>query len=255
MTTPVTKMHGARNDFVVLDARAHPRAVDATFARGICDRRSGVGADGLLILSPSSTAEVRMRILNADGSEAEMCGNGVRCAARYLREDGGDRVSIETLAGVIDAQILSRSPEFLVRVAIGRPVFEERALPGDAAFVSMGNPHVVFLRPSVEGFDLEGAALALSRDPQFPEGTNVHVAAVRGPRAMQAVHWERGAGMTQACGTGAAACAAVAIRSGLVASPVAVAVPGGTLTIGWEPGETAYLTGPAERVFDAEYCG
>ena len=248
-------MHGARNDFVVLDGRVHPISMNAAFARAVCDRRAGIGADGAIAILPSNVADARMQILNADGSEAEMCGNGVRCVARYLCETSGDRVRIETLAGIVEAEILEREPQFLVRIAMGAPRFEERALPDGAVFVSMGNPHVVIFCADARVFDLEPAALSLQHDAGFPNGTNVHAASVTGPRALQVVHWERGAGMTQACGTGAAACAAAAIRAKSVTSPVHVAVPGGTLTLEWDGAGTAYLTGPAERVFDGVYRG
>ena len=251
----VTKMHGARNDFVVVDARTERLLADApAFARWVCDRREGIGADGLILLEPSSVGNVRMRIINADGSEAEMCGNGIRCAARWLDEAGeGDRRDFETEAGIVRTEILAREPEYLVRVALGKPNVGTITLDGSTEdFVEIGNPHVILLRGNVEGIDLERFARQLQNDSRFPNGTNVHAAAKVGPNSLRVRHWERGAGLTPACGTGAVACAAVAIRRQIAKSPVEVFVPGGRLEVDWNGIDAASLTGPAVRVFDAE---
>jgi diaminopimelate epimerase len=251
----VTKMHGARNDFVVADARSWPLADASSFARWVCDRRAGIGADGLIVLEPSNVADVRMRTINADGSEAEMCGNGVRCAARWLDEAGeGDCIAFETGGGIVGTQIVEREPEYLVRVAMGRPKIGPtlRMVPV-ATFVDLGNPHVVIFETDLEAFgDLENFAKNLQTDPAFPEGTNVHIAVPNGAHSMRVRHWERGVGMTQACGTGAVACAAVAIAQGNAAPPVEVFVPGGRLVVEWDGAGEAYLTGPAVRVFDTQ---
>ncbi len=249
----VTKMHGARNDFVVVDARDAPFAPEA-FARWACDRRAGIGADGVILLEASRRADARMRTINADGSEAEMCGNGIRCAARWLDEAGeGERIAFETAGGIVRTEIVARVPEYLVRVAMGRPTLSEIELGtlGSAALVSTGNPHVVFLRDFVEEIDLEAVAQALQRDPRFPSGTNVHVASPCGANSLQVRHWERGVGATMACGTGAVACAVAAIARAVVCSPVELFVPGGRLVVECEDGE-ARLIGPAVRVFDAD---
>lgn len=248
----VIKMHGARNDFILVDARTEPLLDKPVFARAFCDRRGGVGADGLLIVEPSQTASVRMQILNADGSEAEMCGNGIRCVARYLDEAGeGDALAIETAAGTIRTNVVERTPTYLVRVAMGVPRPEPKPLGLEAAyFVSLGNPHVVLLRQALDELDLVETALALQQVPQLPEGTNVHAAVIEGQNSVRARHWERGVGLTQACGTGAVACAVTAIGLGLVRSPVNVHVPGGRLLVEWDGNGEAYLTGPAQRVFE-----
>jgi diaminopimelate epimerase len=250
----VTKMHGARNDFIVVDRRT--AAVDLfSFARWACDRRAGIGADGLIVLEPSRVADVRMRTINADGTEAEMCGNGIRCAARWLDEAGkGDRIAFETDAGIVRTEITAKVPEYLVRVAMGTPKLGEASIPmlAGAAFVEVGNPHVVIFRSGVDGFDLESVGEALQHEQRFLGGTNVHVAARCGPQTIEARHWERGVGLTAACGTGAVACAAVAIARGLTASPVEVFVPGGRLVVEWNGSGDAHLIGPAVRVFDAE---
>lgn len=249
----VTKMHGARNDFAVIDARVAPLNDVASFARWACDRRGGIGADGCIVLETSSIADVRMRTINADGSEAEMCGNGIRCAARWLDEAGeGEQVAFDTDAGVVHTEIVARDPDYLVRVAIGIPKVDGALLQAPDAFVDLGNPHVVLFRDRLEDVDLESAAAELNNDPRFPGGTNVHVAAKNGMGSMRVRHWERGVGLTMACGTGAVACAAVGVERGIVASPVEIFVPGGRLVVEWDGRGDAYLTGPAVRVFDTD---
>jgi diaminopimelate epimerase len=254
MPTPVTKMHGTRNDFVILDLRtAHVDDV-AAFGRWICDRHAGVGADGLIVLETSSLADVRMRVINADGSEAEMCGNGVRCAARWLDEAGeGDAVRFDTLAGIVETRVIAREPEYLVRVAMSAPRTALTHVPhlDDARYVDLGNPHVVIVRDSVDDLELSMIANGLQTMPLFPDGTNVHIAAVDGG-ALRVRHWERGVGLTMSCGTGAVACAVTAIGQGLLSSPVDVLVPGGRLVVEWDGGSEVSLTGPAVRVFDTE---
>lgn len=251
----VTKMHGARNDFVVIDRCNEPLPDAQSFALWICDRRNGVGADGCIVLEDSETADVRLRIVNADGSEAEMCGNGVRCAARWLDEAGrGDRLAFETPAGFVRTEIVARQPEYLVRVTMPRPRIvpvEIPAFPG-AAFVDVGNPHVVIFDERVDAFALGAAAALLQRHAQFTTGTNVHVAAPSGRNALQVRHWERGVGLTQACGTGAVACATVAVERNFVQAPVEVYVPGGVLIVQWDADGAVSLIGPAVRVFEAQ---
>jgi diaminopimelate epimerase len=251
--TPVTKMHGARNDFIVLDQRSARVETLEAFARWACERRAGIGADGLIAIERSTVADVRMRVINADGSEAEMCGNGIRCAARWLDEAGeGERVRFETMAGIVETSIVAREPEYLVRVAIGTPRIAPHAVPflEDARFVDVGNPHVVLFRKHVDDVDLTMLATRLQSAKPFPSGTNVHVAALEGTDTLRVRHWERGVGLTMACGTGAVAAAAAAIDQQLARSPVEVFVPGGRLVVEWSGSGTAILTGPAVRVFD-----
>jgi diaminopimelate epimerase len=239
----VTKMHGTFNDFVILDQR--PPSVDDlfAFARAACDRRGGIGADGLIVLEPSERADVRMRIINADGSEAEMCGNGARCAARFLSDGGeGKHFRFDTLAGIILADVLENGS---VRLNMGIPRFEARALPfADASFVSMGNPHVVIFTRSLDDIDLDAIGHA---NPEM----NVHAAVVLDRTHMRVRHFERGVGTTYSCGTGAVASAAAAMRRGLVDARVDVNVPGGHVVVEWDGEREAFLTGPAVRVFDA----
>ncbi len=255
MRVPLTKMHGAHNDFVILDRRAAPLRDLATFARWACDRHAGVGADGLIALEPSERADVRMLTINADGSEAEMCGNGIRCAARWLDETGHPGpIAFESGGAVVRAEIVAREPEYLVRVAMGRPQIRPIALAelDRASFVDLGNPHVVGFVADVDAVDLESLATRIQAEPAFASGTNVHVAVPLSRRSMRVRHWERGVGLTMACGTGAVACAAVVLKRGLAESPVEVRVPGGRLVVEWDGSGDAYLTGPATRVFDTD---
>jgi diaminopimelate epimerase len=251
----LTKMHGAQNDFVLFDARTAALSDLSGFARWACDRRAGIGADGLLVLEGSRTGDVRMRTINTDGSEAEMCGNGIRCAARWLDEAGaGERLAFETAAGTIHTEVIARAPEYRVRVAMGTPRIASFAVPGfsDASFVDLGNPHVVAFCEDPRAMDLEALAERLQGDPRLPDGANVHVVAVENSGVLRVRHWERGVGLTMACGTGAVACAAVAIAQRKVVSPVSVDVPGGRLTVEWDGRGDAFLSGPAIRVFDTE---
>jgi diaminopimelate epimerase len=255
MRVPLTKMHGAHNDFVILDRRSAPLRDLSGFARWVCDRHAGVGADGLIALEPSMRADVRMLTINADGTHAEMCGNGVRCAARWLDENGhSGPIAFETGGGVVRAEVVAREPEYLVRVAMGRPRLRPIALAAleEGWFVDLGNPHVVGFVGDVDGVDLLSLAARIQAEPAFPSGTNVHVAASQGRRALRVRHWERGVGLTMACGTGAVACAAVALERGAADSPVEVLVPGGRLVVEWDGSGDAYLTGPATRVFTTE---
>ena len=249
---PVTKMHGTLNDFLIIDERERSAIDVREFALRYCDRRAGIGADGLLVIETSAVADAKMRIINSDGTEAETCGNGLRCVARYLNENReGHEFTIETLAGVSAARILASEPEYSVRVSMGVPVLEERPLPfRNAAFVSTGNPHVVIFADSLAQIDLESAANRLAGWPGFESGSNVHAVVARA-NSLLVRHWERGVGLTQACGSGAVACAAAAQARGLATLPADVQVPGGSLRVEWDGRGPSFLTGPAERVCDA----
>lgn len=244
----VTKMHGARNDFVVLDRRGQSLPDDLpALARRMCDRRTGIGADGLLVIGDASGADASMRVINADGSEAEMCGNGVRCVARFLDEAGaGGALRIATGAGVIRTDVIDRGETYRVRVAMGVPSIEQRA--GDNVFVSTGNPHVATFVDALDEIDLECEGERLQN--VIPGGINLHVVVVEGPHELRVRHFERGVGETMACGTGAVASSVAAIDRGVASSPVLVHVPGGDLTIEWDGTGEAYMTGAVERVFE-----
>jgi diaminopimelate epimerase len=251
-TIPVVKMNGTRNDFILVDGRDQALDDPVAFARRVCDRTTGIGADGLLVLLPSEAADVRMRIINADGSEAEMCGNGTRCVARYLDEhDGRAAALLETLAGPLATTIVAREPQYAVSVELNVPlVGAAHAMAGFTAIpVDVGNPHVVIFVDDLAAVDITTLGPRIERDPRYPHGTNVHVAQVLASDVVRAVHWERGAGATQACGTGAVAVAAAGILTRGLRSPVAVDVPGGRLTIAWAPGARAVMTGDAVREF------
>lgn len=255
MSVPVvlTKMHGALNDFLILDRRSSPLEALGEFARRVCDRRAGIGADGLIVLDHARDG-VRLQIFNADGSEAEMCGNGVRCAARWLDEAGdGDRMVFSTAGGTVRTRVVRRTPEYLVRMTMPPPRILARSLDRvpDAVVVDVGNPHVVAFVPDAGAADLDGLASRLQGDPRFPGGINVHVVSVETSHRLRVRHWERGAGKTLACGTGAIAAVAAAIDAERASSPVEVLVPGGRLSVELSA-EAAALTGPAVRIFETE---
>jgi diaminopimelate epimerase len=248
---PIVKANGTGNEFVLVDERTHPVDDPIAFARRICDPERGVGADGVLLVSASERYDARMRIINADGSEAEMCGNGMRCVARYLDEhDGRDPATVETLAGLIGTRILSRAP-YRVAVEMGEPrIGAPDLLDGFRATpVDLGNPHVVIRVDDVDAVRLELEGPRIERDARYPHGTNVHFVSYNHDR-WRVRHWERGAGATQACGTGAVAVAAVLIAGGTATSPIALHVPGGVLEVLWAPGERATLIGDAVWEFE-----
>jgi diaminopimelate epimerase len=248
----VTKMHGARNDFIVLDARRYPLDDLSSFALALCDRHAGIGADGVLVIAPSARAPVAMRVINSDGSEAEMCGNGIRCVAQYLDEAGeGGALAIDTIAGVMHTDVLERGDVYRVRVNMGTPtlVSTDETEP-QSAIVDTGNRHLVLFRDAIDHVDLLAVGEATKSDERYPGGINVHLVSVEDDATLRVRHYERGAGLTMACGTGAVACAIAAIERGLVHSPVRVRVPGGDLTIEWNGAGDAFMTGPAQRVFD-----
>ena len=251
-------MHGVGNDFIVID----PGEVEGTdlprLARRVCDRHFGAGADGLLVPAPSEVADLKMVYLNSDGSTAEMCGNGLRCLARYARDFEiveRDTLTVETGAGVRKVLLYDDGSS---RVDMGAPVLDPRVDIHGFAFlrVSMGNPHAVALLGSeeeIEALDLKAAGVPVEKDPLFPEGTNVEFAYPRGRHEVRMRIWERGAGETLASGSGSCATAVAAISSGLVESPVTMRLDGGSVEISWDGGgETVYMTGPAEYVCEGE---
>lgn len=261
-------MHGLGNDFVLFDARVEPLAMDAARARAIADRRTGVGCDQILLLEPSKIADVRMRIWNADGGEVEACGNAARCVAMLGPE------TIETKGGVLRAKANGSG----ATVDMGAPKFGWEDIPLAYAMdtaampvgweelqnpvaVNVGNPHLVFFVEDLQAIDLARLGPLIERDPLFPQGINVNVAEVRiGGLSVDGVRrpgidlrvWERGAGLTQACGTGACATAVAAIKYRQMSAPIGVCLPGGMLVIEWTPGGTIRMTGPASHVFTGE---
>jgi diaminopimelate epimerase len=250
----VSKYHGARNDFIIVDARENPVDDVAVFARHWCDRHIGIGADGVLIVGRSKRANVSMRVINADGSEAEMCGNGVRCVARYLDENGeGGRFAIDTIGGIVHTEVIARGDVYRIRVDVGPPqMISVNETEPHSAIVEVGNRHLVFFREEIDRFDLWAIGEALQDEPAYPGGINVHLVEVEGPATLRVRHYERGVGLTMACGTGSVASAVASIERGDVKSPVLVRVPGGELTIEWIDGASAFMTGPAVHVFDTQ---
>jgi diaminopimelate epimerase len=263
----VTKCQGTGNDFVLLDRSAADGGIDyPTLAQHLCDRRRGVGADGLLVLEPATQpgADIAMRIFNADGTEAEMCGNGIRCVARFMRDRHSPapaHLVIQTAAGMIDADVVEDAPQFSVRVNMGIPedvfVYDDRAIVGgygaDLADVKIGNPHsIAFLDVDLDAVDLPALAAEIAANGPFADtGVNVEIARVYDSAVAMRV-FERGVGETWACGTGACAVAAAAITLSRVSSPVQVMMRGGDVNVAWAGLDTPmYLTGGAELVFDA----
>jgi diaminopimelate epimerase len=250
----VSKYHGARNDFIIVDARVAPVDDADAFAQRWCSRHTGIGADGLLIIGTSERARHSMRIINADGSEAEMCGNGIRCVARYLDEHGeGGKLEIDTIGGLIRTEVIERGDEYRIRVDVGEPrIISVNETEPQSAIVQVGNRHLVFFREEINRFDLSAIGEAIQDEPAYPGGINVHLIEVEGPSTLLVRHYERGVGLTLACGTGSVASAVAAIERGDVKSPVLVRVPGGELTVEWNGNGNAFMTGPAVHVFDTQ---
>ncbi|WP_108026285.1 diaminopimelate epimerase [Melghirimyces profundicolus] len=273
-----TKMHGLGNDFVVVSAPHLPEGA-GEIARQVCDRHFGVGADGLVYLLPSEKGDFRMRILNTDGSEAEQCGNAVRCVAKYYFEriSGARReLSVETGAGLQRVWLKTEARQVKeVRVDMGEPVLESRRIPVDVAedrvvnhpveaggehfrftAVSMGNPHAVLFVDDAAEYPVERIGPLLEAHPLFPNKTNVEFVTVRSEDELDMRVWERGVGQTLACGTGACASAVAAALNGKTGRTVLVHLKGGDLKIEWnETDNRVYMTGPAETVFEGDWTG
>jgi diaminopimelate epimerase len=267
---PFLKMHGLGNDFVVLDFRRGAIPLGAGAARNLADRRTGVGCDQVILLEPPRhpAAQVLMRIRNADGSEAEACGNATRCVADLLyRETHDSRVRIETAAGLLEAEALTDG-SFAVDMGPVRTAWQEiplaRAMDTDrvdltsgslteAVCTNVGNPHATFFVEDIDTVDLEAVGPALEHHPLFPQRANIGVAEIRSPRTIRVRVWERGAGMTRACGTGACAALVAAHRRGLAERRAAVELDGGILDIAWREDGHVIMTGPAKLSFEGTF--
>lgn len=274
-----TKMHGLGNDFVLVDVRTGPNRDWPDLAVKMCDRHFGIGADGLIMILASQVASLRMRIINSDGSEAQMCGNGIRCLAKYAYDRGlvQDRsLAIETMAGVkkVDLEV-AKDQVTGVRVDMGPPSFDPASLPVrvDApavkdfplvvagreyavSCISMGNPHTIIFTDSdtLNQIDLSQIGPLIEHHEMFPERTNVEFCSALDDGTLRVRVWERGAGITLACGTGACASAVSAMTHGLVEPSVKVVLPGGNLLVewsGWE--EPVYMSGSASYICDGTY--
>jgi diaminopimelate epimerase len=271
MQIAFTKMHGLGNDFIVFDAPAPERAPSPATLRRLADRRTGIGFDQALVLSPPRRAgtDVYYRIFNADGSEVEQCGNGARCIARLVASRAGAAertLAMDSPGGVVEARLRG---DGLVSVAMGVPDFAPASLPFEAAqesesysielesgpvefgAVSIGNPHAVIRVRSVRDAPVDTVGPAMENHTRFPRRVNVGFLEIVAPDHVRLRVFERGVGETQACGTGACAAVAVGRRHGPLAEEVRVDVPGGRLIVQWPgPGEPIWLTGPAETAFE-----
>jgi diaminopimelate epimerase len=273
-TLRFAKLHGTANDFVYVDAREGFPGDPALLAPGLCDRRRGIGADGLILLLPATAgdAHCRMAIFNADGSRAEMCGNGIRGLAKFVHDRGlvrAEPLRVETDAGVKTLRSTVENGRVTrVTVDMGVPVWEGRAIPVAAdgevverplevagrtwtvTCVSMGNPHCVVFEDGEPAAVLREIGPRFERHPFFPRGVNTEFIRVDGPQRLTMRVWERGAGETMACGTGACAAAVAAARTGRTGRHVTVTLPGGDLDVEWRADDHVLMTGDAVEVFE-----
>lgn len=273
---PFVKMHGLGNNYIYIDGWAHPLDEEklSKLAISVSNVYTGIGSDGLIYMAPSAKAAVKMRIFNKDGSEARNCGNGLRCVAKYVYEQKrvlSNPLKIETLSGVVEALIVEHHEgETMVSVNMGQPILSRHLIPMqglqkesvvDEPFdiegqrllltaVSMGNPHAVFFVPALTDDFHVRLGPKIEKDRRFPEGVNVEFVAMESPTSLHCRVWERGSGVTQACGTGACAVAVASILKGL--SPrgkeIVVHLEGGDLTINWSLQGDLYMIGSATTI-------
>ncbi len=275
---PFTKYHGLGNDFILVDARETPALAESpSLAVALCDRHQGIGADGLLFVLPADDAHVTMHLYNSDGTVARMCGNGIRCLTRFVYEkgiwDGIGELVVRTASGLRMTEIIDPNPaHFLVRVNLRPPRLDAASVPTtlphapdapvmDALLdtnpplrvtcLSLGNPHAVVFVDDLDATDVARLGPLVENHPAFPERTNAHFVQVLDHQTLRMRTWERGAGLTLACGTGASASTVAAALTSRAGRTATVYVPGGQLAIDWR-GDTGDLmmTGPATRVFD-----
>lgn len=272
------KMHGLGNDFILINGLTENIAEDYNqLALKICHRNFGVGADGLMIVLPSDKADIKMRIFNSDGSEAEMCGNGIRCFAKYIYEEKivfKNKMSVETKAGIMLPELTVNAEDKVesVRVDMGKPQLERSKIPmkgkegqvieellevGGEKFkitaVSMGNPHCVIFVEDIDEFELVEWGPIIENHPLFPEKTNVEFAQMVNKEEIIMKVWERGSGITLACGTGACATLVAGVLTNRTRKKATIKLPGGDLFIEWEDNGHIYMTGPAQKVFRGIY--
>jgi diaminopimelate epimerase len=267
---PFVKMHGLGNDFVVLDGRAEPLALDAAAVGALADRHTGIGCDQVIVILPprAAKARIRMRIFNADGSEAEACGNAARCAAYLLHRESGERaLSIETVGGLVFAEV---EGEDRIAVDMGTPRTLWNEIPlaratdtlsvdltagplSGPCCTNIGNPHATFFVADAEGVDLGSLGPALEHHPLFPERANIGVASVADRGRIRLRVWERGAGLTRACGSAACAALVAAHRRGLAGRHAEVALDGGSLEIRWREDGHVLMRGPAALAFEGRF--
>jgi diaminopimelate epimerase len=273
-----TKMHGIGNDYVYVNTFEEEWPTDPSkLAIVVSDRHFGIGSDGLILIGPSEVADARMRMFNADGSESEMCGNGVRCVAKYIHDHGiarKGRVTVETGRGILTLDLeVENDLVHRVRVDMGAPILEADKIPTTLAgnppidvpltidgldlkitAVSMGNPHAVAFVDDVAAFPVERIGPILERHPAFPRRVNAHFVEVISPNEVKMRTWERGSGITLACGTGACAVAVAGVLTGKTRERVLAHLPGGDLSLDWDgPGAPIFMTGPATEVYSGDW--
>ena len=271
----LTKMHGLGNDFVVFSDPNGANKDYTELAIKLCHRQTGIGADGLAIVVPSDVADIRMRIINSDGSEAEMCGNAIRCFSKYAYEHGQittDTFTIETLAGIMKPSLtIENGKVTIVTVDMGKPFFNSKDIPMDVnidkvidyplelngeiipvSSVLMGVPHTEVFVEDVTKIALHTQGPQLETHPIFPRKSNINYVEVVNDHHIKVRTWERGAGATLACGTGSCASAVMSYEKGLTGREVDVELYLGTLHISYREDSTVFMTGPAEEVFETE---
>jgi diaminopimelate epimerase len=273
-----TKMHGIGNDYVYVNLHEETVPDPAALARAVSPRRFAIGADGLVLIGPSSQADVSMRMWNADGSEAEMCGNAIRCVAKYAYERGlvGSKteLAVDTAAGVRHIRLeIEDGRVGAVRVNMGPPALARSRIPMSGretervvreslrvdgtdytiTCLSMGNPHCVIFTDEVDAVPLEEVGPRIETHEAFPQRINVHFAQVLSGTELKMRTWERGSGITLACGTGASAVCVAGVLEGLTARKVRIHLPGGELELEWEEGGDVFMTGPATEVYSGEW--
>lgn len=283
MQIPFTKMHGAGNDYVYVDCFANEMPADPTaLAIAVSDRNKGIGGDGLILICPSETADAQMRMFNADGSESEMCGNGIRCVAKYVYDHGiakKDQLAIETGAGILSLDLVIVAGKVdEVRVNMGQPILVPEnvpttlRMPGDetaaivahsievdgrsfeVSCVSMGNPHCVIFVDEATDELVRGVGPQIESDPRFPSRINVEFVEIVSPAEVRQRTWERGSGETLACGTGASAVCVAGVLAGKLERKITNHLLGGTLTLEWdELSGDVFMTGPATEVFNGTW--
>ena len=288
-----TKMQGLGNDYVYVNCFSESVENPAELAIAVSNRHFGIGSDGLILICPSDIADAKMRMFNADGSEAQMCGNGIRCVAKYVYDHNLARAQtefsipglgtfpsslrIETLRGVLTLGLELDENDKVLRVCVnmGQPILNADEIPVAAdsdtvidlpiaiegqdlsmTCVSMGNPHAVFFCETLEDIDLTHTGPLIEQHELFPERTNVHFVKALGPNEFIMQTWERGSGITLACGTGACACAVAGVLTGKCQRQVTAHLPGGDLLLNWsEDDNCVYMTGPAVEVFTGQWPG
>jgi len=278
-----TKMHGIGNDYVYVDGFKEQVESPSKVAELVADRHFGIGGDGLILILPSETADVRMQMFNADGSEGEMCGNGIRCVAKYAYEHDLSKANplrVETLRGILPIRLTLEGERVAqATVDMEEPILSLPDVPVDAAklestgcahrhqltlptsghaydavFVSMGNPHAVMFVDDVAAIDLEHEGPEVEHHPAFPRRINAHWVQVHSRSEVTMRTWERGSGITLACGTGASAVCVAGVLAGLTDRTVLIHLPGGDLTIEWRESDNhVYMTGSATEVFSGEW--